>query len=713
MAPRKQLDQASSTPSIADFMRAGTKGKGKSSKTEAVEVALAEENQTPAAKKGRLSTGGAKGNAKTSQEGMATHGQPGPRRKLPAAKIAEVKEQEVEKETRGADGKPKAAEDRKAKAAYEKKAAEDKKARAAELRQKSSVAAARQKKTEEDNALAKKKLAEEKAQAETKEEAEAEKAERVAQLRRKSEAKREEEAIRAKEKKEREAAEAALQKAAETRLEELTLKETREGELTPCEYDEMVAILEQKWQPPQNPGKGARAAGETTIDREAGLQRATTRGGAGVKEGKGGSKTDGKGDLFADDTVVNASKGKGAGKTGGMSKTGGKSAASPDAKGKGKSKCKPGKSAASVKSTLDEQASAASEKMATDIWDMEVCAFEDITRAQYRPQGRRSWAIVGVVDGCTGRKEFAGAREGWRMTLKLRDEHDQVVSIVAFTESILWVEEQAATFKDEAVRVGPLSRKENSFTGKMDLHLLNTTQIVATAELPETIKKFPGLCGGWPSQTQWEQYNYARIRGEIAQLSDTDLDLWVDGDAEVTRFQVYGPHQAFSSCWSGGALRRSPRHFCPKAGLAAPLGARRGTSVSRPVWWRHSALTAAFLVWSVGLVGPFGLAPPLAGLADLVGLVGPVGLAGLAGLVGLAGLICLVGLVGLVHLPGLIGLAWLARLVAPGCAVCSAWLGYLVYLPTAFTNIITTMWAAGLRAAPDAHHCQRGRHTLG
>ena len=129
-----------------------------------------------------------------------------------------------------------------------------------------------------------------------------------------------------------------------------------------------------------------------------------------------------------------------------------------------------------------------------------------------------------------------------------------MICIVAFTESILWVEQQAATFKDEIVRIGPLARKENSFTGRMDLHFIDQTQIVATSELTNPIKRFPVRCSGWPSQTQWESENYARIRAEIMQLTDTDVDLWVEGDSEATRFQVYGLHPTFTEASVGDAV---------------------------------------------------------------------------------------------------------------------------------------------------------------
>ena len=42
-----------------------------------------------------------------------------------------------------------------------------------------------------------------------------------------------------------------------------------------------------------------------------------------------------------------------------------------------------------------------------------------------------------------------------------------------------------------------------------------------------------------------------RIRGEMIQLSDTDVDLWVDGDPEATRFQIYGLHPTFTEASVG------------------------------------------------------------------------------------------------------------------------------------------------------------------
>ena len=158
------------------------------------------------------------------------------------------------------------------------------------------------------------------------------------------------------------------------------------------------------------------------------------------------------------------------------------------------------------------------------------------------------------MDGTSGRKEFSGARQGWRLTCKLRDENGPTIVLVAFTEQILWLEEQAALHHDKIVRVGPLTRKENSFTGKMDLHLCATTQIVSTTELSTHISTFPELCGYWPSPSQWDLDKYARLKGVVVKMGDGDLELLVCGDTASTRFQVYGLHPALIDIGAGATL---------------------------------------------------------------------------------------------------------------------------------------------------------------
>eukprot|EP00959_Pyramimonas_sp_CCMP1952_P456801 9473780-Pyramimonas_sp.AAC.1 len=88
----------------------------------------------------------------------------------------------------------------------------------------------------------------------------------------------------------------------------------------------------------------------------------------------------------------------------------------------------------------------------------------------------------------------------------------------------------------------------------MDLHFIDQTQIVATSELTNPIKRFPALCSGRPSQTLWESENYARIKAEIVQVTDTDVDLWVEGDTEAARFQVYGLHPTLTEASVGDAV---------------------------------------------------------------------------------------------------------------------------------------------------------------
>ena len=222
--------------------------------------------------------------------------------------------------------------------------------------------------------------------------------------------------------------------------------------------------------------------------------------------------------------------------------------------GKGQTKSKWSQNAVATETALDQQAHSAQGKAAVDIWDMEICNFQDITRAQYRPAGRRAWAVVGIMDGTSGRKEFSGSREGWRVTCKLRDESGITLGVVAFTEQIFWIEEQAALFHDQIVRMGPLKRKENSYIGQMDLHLCYTTKIVSANELPKHIASFLELRGSWPAQAQWEQEKHARSKAEVVNTGDGDIELMVDGDISPTRFQVYGLHPALVDAVAGAKL---------------------------------------------------------------------------------------------------------------------------------------------------------------
>ena len=48
------------------------------------------------------------------------------------------------------------------------------------------------------------------------------------------------------------------------------------------------------------------------------------------------------------------------------------------------------------------------------------------------------------------------------MVLKIRDDSNMTVSVVAFAEHRMWLEEQARLFHDQVVRIGPLTSKENS-----------------------------------------------------------------------------------------------------------------------------------------------------------------------------------------------------------------------------------------------------------
>ena len=323
--------------------------------------------------------------------------------------------------------------------------------------------------------------------------------------------------------------EAALDAKRAARLKDLEIKEKAEGDLTASEYAEMLAIVEKQWQPPQPP--------QFANPRVSGKGQKTK-----------GAESSEYGDCFS------SFKGKGRAKD-----SSGKSTSATNdgheqnysAKGKGKAKSKSSNNSNAIKSALDQQALVARGNAAVDIWDMEVCSFEEVVRAQYRPAGRRAWAVVGIMDGTSGRKEFSGAREGWRVTCKFRNENGATLSVVAFTEQIFWLEEQASLFHDQIVRVGPLKRNENSYTGHMDLHLCHTTKMVNTTELPYRITAFPELCGAWPCQAQWEQEKHARLKAEVVKLGDGDIELVVSGDTTSTLFQVYGLHPALMDVAAG------------------------------------------------------------------------------------------------------------------------------------------------------------------
>ena len=413
--------------------------------------------------------------------------------------------------------------------------------------------------------------------------AKAREAARVEELRAKQEAKRKEEAAKSQqEEAAKKAAEAArseeqLEAKRAARLKELEIKEEVEGDLTASEYAEMLAIFEKQWQPPQTPqpakhhvgGKGRKTDGAEHSELEKPLNPLQGFGdvqglaGTCTSAMKGGQKTGGVGHTEPDHPV-NSLQGKGlaqslSGKSASATK-GGHAQQAPRfhdhnaGKGKGQTKSKWSQNAVAMKTALDQQAHSAQGKAAVDIWDMEICNFQDITRAQYRPAGRRAWAVVGIMDGTSGRKEFSGSREGWRVTCKLRDESGITLGVVAFTEQIFWIEEQAALFHDQIVRMGPLKRKENSYTGQMDLHLCYTTKIVSTNELPKHIASFPELCGSWPAQAQWEQEKHARLKAEVVNTGDGDIELMVDGDISPTRFQVYGLHPALVDAVAGAKL---------------------------------------------------------------------------------------------------------------------------------------------------------------
>ena len=135
---------------------------------------------------------------------------------------------------------------------------------------------------------------------------------------------------------------------------------------------------------------------------------------------------------------------------------------------------------------------------------MDVYAFEEITRASFRPKGVKNLALVGIMDGTSGRREFSSGN-GWRMTRKLRNQHGTTIEVIVFTEHIMWMEAQAKNFRDYVVRMGPFKRVPNAYSGYNDIQLLPTTNILKAMELTETIKPFATLCVGWPSEAEFSR----------------------------------------------------------------------------------------------------------------------------------------------------------------------------------------------------------------
>ncbi len=316
------------------------------------------------------------------------------------------------------------------------------------------------------------------------------------------------------------------------RLHELNMKERAGNELTSAELDEIVSILEKTWQPHPSP---------TPVVPET-PKPLRIKSGIGAKGKFMTDKAKGKG----------ATHDKNENPTLRQEESGRKGFAKGKADPAGKSRS--GRDASSIKSALDEQAQRVQGKAAVGIWDMEVCSFEDVTRAAYRPQGLKSWALVGIMDGSSGRKEFHGTHEGWRVTCKLRNKDQVTIPVVAFTENIWWLEEKAEMFRDQIVRMGPLQRKLNSYTGKMDIHLCPTTDIVSTTELAEHIAPFPELCGGWPTAADWIQEQQARLKAELVKVSDGEIEVVVADEREPYQFNVFGLHPALFDAKPGTAL---------------------------------------------------------------------------------------------------------------------------------------------------------------
>ena len=94
----------------------------------------------------------------------------------------------------------------------------------------------------------------------------------------------------------------------------------------------------------------------------------------------------------------------------------------------------------------------------------------------------------------------------------------------------------------------------NTYTGKMDIYLLPTTQVAATSELPSSIKPFPDLCGPWPTEEEWQREQKALLKMERVKASDGEVEMWVDGGSSSCTFQVWGFHPNLAKAKPGDAL---------------------------------------------------------------------------------------------------------------------------------------------------------------